>query len=70
LEPYRGHFEWTAVRSAMTPDPVAVLPDAPIREILNLLVDRGFNSVPVNAEGELLGIIRRIDALRALAPDA
>jgi hypothetical protein len=57
MEPYRGHFEWTAVRSAMTPDPVTVLPDAPIREVLNLFLDRGFNCVPVSAGGELLGII-------------
>jgi CIC family chloride channel protein len=69
MEPYRGHFEWTAVRSAMTPDPVTVLPDAPIREVLSLLLDRGFNSVPVSAGGELLGMIRRTDVLRALAPD-
>ena len=70
MEPYRGHFEWTAVRSVMTPDPVSVVPDAPIREVLNLLLDSGFNCVPVNSGGKLLGMIRRTDALRALAPDA
>lgn len=68
MEPYRGHFEWTAVRSAMTPDPVSVLPDAPIADVLNLLLDGGFNSIPVSAGGELLGMIRRTDVLRALGP--
>jgi CBS domain-containing protein len=68
MEPYRGHYEWTAVRSAMTADPVTVLPEAPIGEVSSLLLDRGFNSVPVSADGELLGMIRRTDVLRALAP--
>ena len=69
IEPYRGHFEWTVVRSAMTPDPVTVPPEAPIGEVASLLVDRGFNSVPVSAGGELLGMIGRTDVLRALAPN-
>src|SRR5262249_23770406 len=29
MEPYRGHYEWTAVRAAMTRDPVSVAPDTP-----------------------------------------
>jgi CBS domain-containing protein len=69
LEPYRGHLEWTTTRSAMTPDPVTVLPDAPIREVVDVLLVRGFNSVPVSAGGELLGMIRRTDALRAFVPN-
>src|ERR1051326_980469 len=69
LEPYRGHFEWTAVQSAMTPDPVTVPPETPIGEVMSLLLDRGFNGVPVSAGGALLGMIARTDILRALAPN-
>jgi CBS domain-containing protein len=68
MEAFRGHFEWTAVRSAMTPDPVTVPPDAPIAAVVNLFLDRGFNGLPVSSGGELLGMIRRTDVLRALAP--
>ncbi len=67
MEPYRGHFEWTVVGSAMTPDPVAVSPDVPLAEVVGLLLEREFNSVPVSAGGEWLGMIARSDALRALA---
>ena len=68
MEPYRGHLEWTAVQLAMTPDPVTVPPEAPIGDVMGLLVDRGFNSLPVSAGGKLLGMIARTDVLRALAP--
>ena len=68
MEPYRGHLEWTAVQLAMTPDPVTVAPEAPIGDVMSLLVDRGFNSLPVSAGGKLLGMIARTDVLRALAP--
>jgi CBS domain-containing protein len=66
MEPYRGHFEWTPVQAAMTHDPVSVSPEAPIGEVMSLLLERGFNSVPVTAGGELLGMIARTDVLRAL----
>lgn len=67
LEPYRGHFEWTTVAVAMSHDPVTIGPDAPIDDVVKLLLEHGFNSVPVCAGGELLGMIARADLLRALA---
>ena len=66
-EPHRGHWEWTPVRTAMTPDPVHVAPDAPIATVAAVLLEHGFNSVPVVAEGRLLGIVRRSDLVRVLA---
>jgi CBS domain-containing protein len=69
IEPHRGHWEWTAARTAMTPDPVTVAPDCPITAVARLLLDRGFNSVPVSADGRLLGMIRRSDLLRILSED-
>jgi CBS domain-containing protein len=70
MEPHRGHYEWTAVRTAMTADPVTVLPDAPATEVAALLLQRGFNSVPVAVGRELLGMIACRDVLRVLAVDA
>ncbi len=67
LQPHRGHYEWTAVRAAMTVDPVTVAPDAPIGAIACLLLERSFNSVPVVSEGRLLGMVGRSDLLRLLA---
>jgi CIC family chloride channel protein len=67
LEPHRGHLEWTTAGLAMTPDPVTVAPDAPLGSVVSLLLARGFNCVPVTADGELLGMIARTDIIRALA---
>jgi CBS domain-containing protein/hemerythrin-like domain-containing protein len=69
MEPHRGHYEWTAVRTAMTPDPVTVSPDTPATEVAQLLLQRGFNSMPVVIGRELLGMIACRDVLRVLAAD-
>ena len=66
LEPHRGHLEWTTVRAAMTPNPTTVAPDAPASSVARLLVERGFNAVPVTAGGNLLGMICRSDLLSLL----
>jgi CIC family chloride channel protein len=70
MEPHRGHLEWTTAGLAMTPDPVTVAPDAPLGSVVSLLLARGFNSVPVTTDGELLGMIARTDIIRALATSA
>jgi predicted transcriptional regulator len=67
LQPHRGHYEWTAVRAAMTVDPVTVTPETPIGTIARLLLERSFNSVPVVSEGRLLGMVCRSDILRLVA---
>jgi hemerythrin-like domain-containing protein/CBS domain-containing protein len=67
LEPHRGQYEWTAVRTAMTPDPETVEPHASVATVAGLLLARCFNAVPVVAGGTLLGMIARSDLLRLLA---
>lgn len=67
MEPHRGHYEWTVVQTAMTPDPVTVSPDWPATEVAQLLLERGFNSVPVAVGRKLLGMIACRDVLRVLA---
>jgi CBS domain-containing protein/hemerythrin-like domain-containing protein len=69
MEPHRGHYEWTSVRAAMTPDPVCVAAETPAEDVAGLLLGRGFNAVPVTEDGALLGMVSRADLLRAFAKD-
>ena len=67
LLPYRGHFEWTPVRAAMSRDLVTVSAETPLPEVAAVLIERGINCVPV-VEGErLVGMVSRSDCLRPLA---
>jgi CBS domain-containing protein len=70
LQPHRGHWEWTAVRAAMTADPVSVAPETPLPVVARLLLGRGFNAVPVTDGGDLVGMIARADVLKTLAETA
>lgn len=71
------------VREVMTPEPVTVRPDASLRELVELLINRDYRAVPVvDADGRLLGIVTnsdliergglrmRVELLGALEPDA
>jgi CBS domain-containing protein len=64
LEPHHGHYEWTPVRVAMSPDPVTVEPHATAGAVARLLLARCYNAVPVVAGSTLLGMIARSDLLR------
>jgi CBS domain-containing protein len=56
----------TTVASVMTPDPVAVNPHTPFKEILELLADRAIGAVPVlSATGAVVGVVSEADLLRA-----
>jgi CBS domain-containing protein/hemerythrin-like domain-containing protein len=67
MEPYRGHYEWTLVRAAMTVEPLTVSAETPVEAVAELLLRRGFNAVPVTEGQNLLGMISRSDVLRAVA---
>ncbi len=69
LEPYRGHFEWTSVRAAMTREPVVVAPETPVREVARLLLHHGVNAIPVVAGDTVVGMVGRAELLRLLAGD-
>ena len=58
----------TTVAQAMTQNPVAVRPDTDIEEVAALMVDNNFHTIPVVAEGELVGIVGKEDILRTLIP--
>lgn len=66
LEPHHGHFEWTPVRAAMTPDPVTVAPDTAAAAAARMLIERAFNGLPVTVGSALVGMLRRSDLLRLL----
>ena len=54
------------VCDAMTPDPVRIGPEASIAEAEALLEQHDFNALPVvGGEGELLGVVTKLDLLRA-----
>jgi CBS domain-containing protein len=66
IEPYRGHLEWTTVRSAMTRDPLTVTPSTGLRALAGILIDHDLNGVPVVDDGRVVGVVRRSDLLREL----
>jgi hemerythrin-like domain-containing protein len=70
MEPHWGHLEWTSVRTAMTPDPITVAPDAPIPAVARTLLDHGFNGIPVAVDRRMLGMIRRTDLVRLVGDHA
>lgn len=56
------------VSQVMTPDPVTVRPETPITQAVNLMVERDVKRLPVvDANGTLLGMVSRVNVLRALA---
>lgn len=60
------------VRDVMSPDPVTISPEASLDEALALLGDpeRDVNRLPVvDADGSLVGIVARQDAIRAVAAE-
>jgi CBS domain-containing protein len=60
----------TNVEDMMTPDPIAVAPDAPVEEAARLIAEHKHNRLPVVEHGRLVGVVTRLDVLDALtAPE-
>jgi CBS domain-containing protein len=73
LEPIKHYEERlrrafaATVADMMTSDPVTVAPDQPIREAARLIAQRRHNRLPVvDPDGQLLGVVTRLDVLEAL----
>jgi len=59
------------VKDVMTPDPITVREDTPMREACRVMAERNIGGLPVVDEsGRLVGILTRTDALRAYAENA
>ncbi len=57
------------VRDIMTSAPACVLPTTTIEELLRVFDAKDYNAFPVtDPSGELLGIVTKLDLLRALQP--
>lgn len=54
------------VGDIMTPDVHTVRPDDPVRKAATLMADHGFDRVPVEEDGKVVGIVGRHDILKAL----
>lgn len=55
------------VGEAMTPQPYAVAPDAPLEEVARVMAERKYGSAVVVERGSVVGLFTTVDALRALA---
>jgi acetoin utilization protein AcuB len=55
------------VAEAMTAEPYAVSPDAPLEEVAREMAQHKYGSAVVVQRGEVVGIFTTVDALRALA---
>jgi acetoin utilization protein AcuB len=55
------------VEEAMTPDPFAVSPDAPLAWVAEVMAGDKYGSAVVVEEGRVIGIFTTIDALRVLS---
>ena len=56
----------TTVSQAMTGNPVTVTPDTGIEALAGLMVDNNFHTLPVVANGKLVGIVGKEDVLRTI----
>ncbi len=54
------------VSEAMSTNPVTVSPETSLEEIATLMVTRGFHTLPVQEQTNLVGIIGKEDVLRTL----
>jgi CBS domain-containing protein len=56
------------VAEAMTANPVTVTPETTIEEAVTLMVEKSLHTLPVVAEGKLVGIVGKEDILKTLLP--
>jgi CBS-domain-containing membrane protein len=57
----------TTVADAMTPNPITVYPETPVNQIADLMAKKKVHTLPVVEGGKLIGIIGKIDLIRAQA---
>lgn len=54
------------VEKAMTPDPVFVNPEMSIEAVADLMVDKGYHTIPVLEGEKLVGVVGKEDVLRTI----
>jgi CBS domain-containing protein len=53
----------------MSPDPVTVAPDTPVPQIAALMAKQQVHTIPVVKAGKIVGIIGKMDLVRAMAQE-
>ena len=66
LDDFERVLDDTTVAQVMTKEPWVVGPEAELKFVAAVLVDKKFGAVPVVADGALVGIVSDIDLLRVL----
>ncbi len=56
----------TTVAHAMTVNPVAIHPETTLETVAALMVDKKFHTLPVVADGKLVGIVGKEDVLKTV----
>jgi acetoin utilization protein AcuB len=65
-EDYERVLNETRLFQVMTRDPLSVTPEASVKSVAKILVERKYGALPVVKDGVLVGIISDIDLLRVL----
>jgi CBS-domain-containing membrane protein len=55
------------VREVMTPEPLTIPPDMPVKEVAALMDRKKVHTLPVVDQGKLVGIVGKMDLIRGLA---
>ncbi len=55
------------VREVMTPEPLTISPDMPVKKIAALMDRKKVHTLPVVDQGKLVGIVGKMDLIRGLA---
>lgn len=66
-EEYNRIFETTPIAKVMAKEPVTVTPATPVTEVVNMMFERKFGSVPVVEGEKLVGIVTTTDLLGLLS---
>ena len=59
----------TTVGDCMSPNPVTVAPDTPVSQIVALMAKQQFHTIPVVKAGKIVGVIGKMDLVRAMAQE-
>jgi CBS domain-containing protein len=59
----------TTVGDCMTKDPVTVAPETPVSQIAGLMAKQQVHTIPVVQGGKIVGVIGKMDLVRAMAQE-
>jgi CBS domain-containing protein len=63
----KSHIKEVLVEDIMSTNPTVVSNDTPISEVAEIMIDTGYNGLPVVENDKVIGIITQTDILRLIA---